>query len=43
MVAGEVYANPWGSYLIYFDTTEDGQGADIDVNKQSKNGMSIGF
>ena len=34
MVAGEVYANPWGSYLIYFDTAEEGQGADVDVDKR---------
>jgi len=32
-IAGDVYANPWGNYLIYFDTTENGQGADIDVDK----------
>ena len=33
-IAGDVSANPWGNYLIYFDTTEDGQGADIDVDKR---------
>jgi arabinogalactan endo-1,4-beta-galactosidase len=33
-MAGDVYANPWGSYMIYFDTTQDGQGADIDVDKR---------
>jgi len=33
-IAGDVYADPWGSYLIYFDTTQDGQGADIDVGKR---------
>lgn len=33
-VAGELYADPWGQFLIYFDTTEDGQGADIDVDKR---------
>ncbi len=33
-IAGYVYADPWGNYLIYFDTTEDGQGADIDVDKR---------
>jgi arabinogalactan endo-1,4-beta-galactosidase len=34
IVAGDVYADPWGRYLIYFDTTEDEQGADIDVDKR---------
>lgn len=33
-IAGDVYENSWGSYLIYFDTTQDGQGADIDVDKR---------
>jgi arabinogalactan endo-1,4-beta-galactosidase len=33
-VAGDVYADPWGNYLIYFDTTQDGQGADVDVDKR---------
>jgi hypothetical protein len=33
-VSGDVYADPWGRFLIYFDTTEDGQGADIDVDKR---------
>jgi hypothetical protein len=33
-VDGDIYAAPWGSYLIYFDTTQDGQGADIDVDKR---------
>jgi arabinogalactan endo-1,4-beta-galactosidase len=33
-MAGDIYANPWGSYMIYFDTTQDGQGADIDVDKR---------
>jgi arabinogalactan endo-1,4-beta-galactosidase len=33
-IAGDVYADPWGSYLIYFDTTQDAQGADIDVGKR---------
>jgi len=33
-VAGDVYTNPWGSYLIYFDTTADGQGATMDVDKR---------
>jgi arabinogalactan endo-1,4-beta-galactosidase len=33
-IAGDVYANPWGSYLIYFDTTQDAQGADVDVDKR---------
>lgn len=33
-VAGDVYTNPWGSYLLYFDTTQDAQGADIDVDKR---------
>jgi hypothetical protein len=34
MVAGEVYANPWSSYLIYFDTAEEGQDAEVDVDKR---------
>jgi hypothetical protein len=29
-----MYDNPWGSYLIYFDTTQDAQGAAIDVDKR---------
>ncbi len=33
-VNGDVYANPWGQFLIYFDTTQDGQGADVDVDKR---------
>ncbi len=33
-IAGDIYANPWGSYMIYFDTTQDGQGADVDVDKR---------
>ena len=33
-VAGDVFAEPWGKHLIYFDTTQDGQGADIDVDKR---------
>jgi len=33
-IAGDIYADPWGSYLIYFDTTQNGQGADIDVDRR---------
>jgi len=33
-IAGDIYADPWGSYLIYFDTTQDALGADIDVDKR---------
>jgi arabinogalactan endo-1,4-beta-galactosidase len=33
-VAGDVYASPWGEYLIYFDTTQDAQGAGSDVDKR---------
>jgi arabinogalactan endo-1,4-beta-galactosidase len=33
-ITGDIFENPWGSYLIYFDTTEDDQGADIDVDKR---------
>jgi hypothetical protein len=33
-IAGDVFADPWGSYLIYFDSTQDGQGADIDIGKR---------
>jgi len=33
-IAGDVFADPWGNYLIYFDTTQDGQGADVDVDKR---------
>ncbi len=32
-LAGDLYANPWGTIMVYFDTTEDNQGADIDVDK----------
>jgi hypothetical protein len=30
-IAGDVFDNPWGSYLVYFDTTQDARGADVDV------------
>jgi hypothetical protein len=33
-ISGDVYADPWGKFLIYFDTTENEQGADIDVDKR---------
>ncbi len=33
-VAGDLSIESWGTYLIYFDTTEDGQGAGIDVDKR---------
>lgn len=33
-VAGDLYTDPWGQFMIYFDTTQDGQGADIDVDKR---------
>jgi len=33
-LAGDIYRNPWGSYLIYIDTTQDEQGADVDVGKR---------
>lgn len=33
-ISGNIFENPWGSYLFYFDTTEDGLGADIDVDKR---------
>jgi len=33
-VAGDIFTDPWGKYMIYFDTTRDGQGADIDVDKR---------
>jgi arabinogalactan endo-1,4-beta-galactosidase len=33
-IAGDVFADPWGSYLIYFDSTQDGQGANIDIGKR---------
>ncbi len=33
-VSGEVLENPWGRFLIYLDTTEDGTGAEIDVGKR---------
>lgn len=32
-VAGDFFADAWGGITIYFDTTQDGQGADVDVNK----------
>ncbi|MBN2001925.1 MAG: glycosyl hydrolase 53 family protein [Anaerolineae bacterium] len=34
MIAGDVYADPWGNILIYFDATRDGQGATVDVDKR---------
>jgi len=33
-VAGDIYRNPWGSYLVYIDTTQDQQGATVDVGKR---------
>jgi arabinogalactan endo-1,4-beta-galactosidase len=33
-IAEDVYADPWGNYLIYFDTTQDEQGADVEVDKR---------
>ena len=33
-LAGDIFENAWGSYLVYFDTTEDDQGADIDVDRR---------
>lgn len=33
-VAGDIYRNPWGSYLVYIDTTQDHQGATVDVGKR---------
>jgi arabinogalactan endo-1,4-beta-galactosidase len=33
-IAGDVFENPWGSYLIYIDTTQDGQGAEVDVGRR---------
>jgi hypothetical protein len=33
-VGGELYADPWGQFMIYFDTTQDGEGASIDVDKR---------
>ncbi|HSM24207.1 MAG TPA: glycosyl hydrolase 53 family protein [Anaerolineaceae bacterium] len=33
-IAGDILKDPWGSYLVYFDTTEDDQGADIDVDRR---------
>jgi arabinogalactan endo-1,4-beta-galactosidase len=32
-LAGDLYENDWGSIYIYFDTTEDDKGADVDVDK----------
>jgi len=33
-IGDNIFSDPWGSYLVYFDTTEDGFGADIDVGKR---------
>ena len=33
-IAGDLYAAKEGSYLFYFDTTEDGEGATIDVGRR---------
>ncbi len=33
-IAGDIYADPWGTYMIYFDTTGDDQGATIDVDEK---------
>jgi len=32
--AGNIFADPWGSYLIYFDTTGDDQGSEVDVDRR---------
>lgn len=33
-IAGDIYEEAWGSYLIYFDTTHDGHGSDSDVDRR---------
>ncbi|MBK8905850.1 MAG: glycosyl hydrolase 53 family protein [Anaerolineaceae bacterium] len=33
-VAGDVYAAGWGQFMIYLDTSEDGQGAGVDVDNR---------
>jgi len=33
-ISGDIFENPWGSYLFYIDTTQNDQGADIDVGKR---------
>lgn len=33
-ISGEIFKAPWGSYLVYMDTTQDEQGAPIDVDKR---------
>jgi arabinogalactan endo-1,4-beta-galactosidase len=33
-VGGDLFADPWGSFLIYIDTTQDDQGAEVDVDRR---------
>lgn len=33
-VSGDVYQGPWGSFLIYLDTTQDENGTNIDVGRR---------
>ncbi len=33
-IAGDIFTNPWGAYLVYIDTTYDDRGAKIDVDKR---------
>lgn len=33
-IEGDIYANPWGSFLVYIDTTHDEHGAKADVDKR---------
>lgn len=33
-IEGDIFSNPWGSYLAYIDTTNDNAGADVDVDKR---------
>jgi arabinogalactan endo-1,4-beta-galactosidase len=30
-IQGDIFVDPWGSYMVYMDTTKDENGADVDV------------
>ncbi len=33
-IQGNIYEDPWGSYMVYIDTTNDEHGADVDVGRR---------
>ena len=33
-IRGDIFEDPWGNYMFYFDTTNDANGANIDVGRR---------